>query len=203
MQNNDSLIILIDINKHNVFNNLAQNIKKYIKHSEHIKAVCLASYDTVDGVCSTGCYWENSKTIYKDEMSIDFIRKNWEKKTKKKDITHDVIMNITPRTDQFLFSASSPYEIIYYCNSVNQSIKNIYWAGVDWKMCVRDRPIGYCEIINCYKNNLFQQKINFRTNKNLIATFNHIPAENSKIIDCNLQDNWVETEKHNEWIYQV
>lgn len=204
----NSLIIIIDVWKHKKFDNLAQNIKTYIENSEHIKSICLSSYDpsyTESTVCCDDQYWENSKQIFTEEISIDFIRKNWSKHTKKQNITHDTIMEINPRKDQFVFSAANPYEIIYYCNSVNQSIQNIYWAGVSWDLCVKNSPVGYCEIINCYKSNLFKNNINFRTNKKIITTIDGIDTNNLDTLnfkDCEALDGWVE-QNNNEWLYKI
>ena len=199
----NSLIIIVDLWQNEKLNNLAQNIKEYIENTEHIKSVCLSSYFNVTNICSSDHYWKNSKKLFNDIIEIDAIRKNWIERTKEKNITHSTIMSIKPRNDQFFFSASSPFEIIYYCNSTNQSIRNIYWAGVDWRICIRDRPVGYQEIINCYKNNFFKNKINFRTNKTLIATNKELDSADLNFIDCEPCNNWIETDVPNEWIYKI
>ena len=209
MQNQNSLIIVIDVHNHKPLDVLAQDIKDYIENKEHIKAVCLATYNykSADKICCSGKYWKNSKEIFNDTISIDFIRQCWNSNTIEKNITHDLLMDIEPREDCFFFSASSPFEIIYYCNNVNQSINSIYWAGVDWKHCVKTKPVGYNEIINCYKSNLFKNNISFHTNSKLIATRKGFDTKNLDTMNfsgiCEPQDNWALTDDSQEWLYKI
>lgn len=175
-----SLAIIIDCWANNGYNsaqtknyeNVLHNIAEQIKNNEFIKSVAIASYANEGDFCSfEDQFIKNSLDFFVNETKWDILRNLW-KNAKfgydKDFFTHNIIKEIKFRDNQCVFSVFNNLDILYYCNFINPSIRNIYFFGQSWNVCVKDRPVGWLDVSTLNYHNLFSKKINLLTSKKCV-----------------------------------
>ena len=218
MHDKNSLIIIIDLFNEKVLDGLTKNITEYISNEQHIKSICLSTYTynplslRVQQVAVPKKVYDNGVRLFVNKNPLVKVKNDWQESTVSANPVDNRsnLTNITERSDQLIFGAGNALDIVYYCNSVNQCINTIYWAGCAWNRCVESRPVGYSEIINFYKNNMFKNKIEFRTNKNLLLTdiADDLSNKGDEILvmptDLDIVDNWsVANDNTGDWVYNL
>ena len=161
-----------------------QRIVDFVSTDE-VGAVALATYstNTLNQVEKDEPFYSNSQQIFCDNTQVDAIRRQWNDHIPVyTELTDPVITDMTLRNNQFGFVALHPLQILYYCNSINPSIENIYLTGFMWDKCVKDRNVGYVELNALNRANMFSRKQNIFVKSDLTDALNGPVAFN---------DDWV------------
>lgn len=165
-----SLVIIIDCWDSAKTQNridMMTNIRKFCFDTPSVKAIGLATYISLrsEQVAIEEPWTPNSKELFHDTITWDFLRKNWENTEFVPDgKTHEIIQTMPIRPDQVQFSIWNTLQLMYYCNSINTSIQNIFLLGIAWEVCLQYRPVGWKEIHSANEANLFTTKKNIFSN---------------------------------------
>jgi hypothetical protein len=157
------------------------NIVRFLDKTESITTVILATYN-----CKTERYTPNS--VWADNNMTLFKNPQRSKITDLKaafDLLYEHSPNDDPpeQTDPIIWNYINPkkcqiamnwwWELEYYL-LLHSEIKNIYFFGSAWELCVRFRPLGYQSIIE------ENPSINILTNSNCILYEKQLPSTNIK-----------------------
>jgi hypothetical protein len=176
---------------HQIPDQCAANIVDFCKHNTDISAVALASYsiDPNFDAYFDASWIENSKIFFQDETKWDFLRKSWQRiQWNHDDHTHKTIRTMDLRSDQIKFFAISDIQILYYCLHINPSIKNIYFFGSAWDICIKFRPVGWLQLAALSYHNLLPQDIQFKTHRSCVHSITEY--------NLDIGSPWVSTEQH-------
>ncbi len=176
-----SLVILIDCWDGNyglppgkTSDELMNNIKDFCINTPQVKAIGLATYNDISNdMCLPEEPWySESKNLFHDTVSWELMRETWKQTqfVKSQRSTNPIIRDMKIRDDQVQFALSSSLELLFYCNSINKSIENIYVLGLSWESCLMFRPAGWREISNLNKDNMFFTKKNILSNLTCTVT---------------------------------
>ena len=152
------------------YRNCMQSIKTQCETNPWIKSIAIASYgDSDNQIALEQPWWNTAKDFFFNETKWNQLRRNWQSVEHiDKTSTHEYVRTIAPRSDQVIFCAFDILHIMYYCNFINPSIRNIYFFGSTWDKCVKIRPVGWAEVSSLNHHNLFQTNQNLLTNQNCI-----------------------------------
>jgi len=187
-----SLALLIDCWKDmptidkQTYNNTIKNIVSFCQYNKFIKSVALATYytNTDNGLSLDECHFSQSEQLFYNEINCKFLKDIWNSISwLTPSQTHPLIANMNLRADQIKFSVFDALQVLYYCNSVNKEIENIYICGFEWDLCVKIRPAGWAEFLHLSRLNLFKKIPNIIVNKKCIGGAgldkNFIPDQNN------------------------
>lgn len=161
-----------------------KNIKQYCVDNTSIKTIVLSSYNSFDGVSLHQPYWNNSNELFNSETRFDQLKQEWcNANFEDEPGTVPELLENWTRPDQFLMSAFSSLQILYYCNYVNKDIDKIYFFGRAWDVCVKYRPVGWMEIDSLNFHNLFHTKQTLLTRSGCVCD-----TENKLV--SHFDDNW-------------
>jgi hypothetical protein len=174
-----SLAILIDCwddssisetakeNHHQFINNIVD----FCGNDTEISAIALAGYskNTEFDLYYEESWIANSNEFFVNETKLDFLRKSWKNIRWDYDSkNHPAIRNMIVPDPKIKFTVFNTYDILYYCNCVNDSIENIYFLGMSWDMCVRDRPVGWLQIASLQYHGFLTKDMTLRTNQKCV-----------------------------------
>lgn len=173
-----SLAIIIDCWEHNDYTQsqndrykkICQQIKHKIESDASIKAIAIYTAGNGNQTRLESPYYETSLDFFVDTTRWDTLRKSWRSITPAGEefSTDSIIRSINLRDDQVVFNVHRDLDILYYCNSVNQTIENIYFFGQYWDKCVKYRSVGWYQINALNLHNLFRTKKNLLTDVNCV-----------------------------------
>jgi hypothetical protein len=151
--NQPSLVVIIDCwnvdNPHLAAT--ARNIRNWVETDPNVAAIAVASYVGLDNrqIYQEEPGWSTGKDFFHDTCQWQTLRNIWEETEHMPGVnTHPVISGIKPRADQRMFVAWRDLQVLYYCNYINPSIRNIYVVGQAWDVCVKFRSVGW-EKLKC------------------------------------------------------
>lgn len=146
---------------------LIPNIKEFCRKKEEIKTIVYSSYCIHGTIESTSPGYNTSTDIFSKETKFDVLRQEWNLVCDKcPSMTHTDLQSDWHRPDQIVLSMFSTTQLLYYCNSINTNIDKIYFFGVAWDVCVKNRPTGWMQINSLNYHNLFH------TNKQILSVPN-------------------------------
>jgi hypothetical protein len=152
------------------YNSVMTSIKNFCERDHNIQAIALASYGNDNNhVSCVDPGWDNAKQFFVNETKLDFLRKMFNSvSASNQEFTHPTIRDIKLRSDQVIFTAFNELQILYYCNNINPSIKNIYFLGAQWEMCVKNRPVGWLQVAGLLYHNMFSSTKNLLTRRDCV-----------------------------------
>jgi len=152
------------------YRNCMQSIKSQCENNPWIKAIAVASYGNANNqIFIEQPWWNTAENFFFNETQWDRLRNTWLSFDHVDRLgTHEYIRTIETRSDQVIFCAFDILHIMYYCNFIDPSIRNIYFFGSTWNRCVKIRSVGWAEVSSLNHHNLFQTKQNLLTNQNCI-----------------------------------
>jgi hypothetical protein len=188
--NQPSLVVIIDCwNTNNPQSaTTACNIRTWCETDPNVVAIGVASYHGMDNlkIYQEEPWWSAGKSFFYDTVRWETLRNIWkEPKHVPGARTHPVISAIKPRTDQRMFVMWHELQVLYYCNTINSSIKNIYVVGQSWDNCVRSRPVGWITL-QCLNNINF-----FNSAKQILSRKDCILGDDSQPVE-QVQTPWTE-----------
>ena len=184
---NSSLVILMDCWKTPVFKenkNITQlqlyeekilYIKNFCEKNSFVNTIGLATYSGRNSFVDrqNNYYFESSKNIFYDTTQWELLREVWRETVVEHDKcseTHPTIMDINAPHIYEKFFIWHPLQLMYYCNNVNSSIKNIYIVGFAWDVCIKYRPLGYTNILTTKKLGYLPNILNIASNTKCTLT---------------------------------
>ena len=152
------------------YRNCMQSIKLQCESNTWIKAIAVASYGNANNQISVEQpWWNTAENFFFNETQWDRLRNTWLSFDHvDRPGTHEYIRTIETRPDQVIFCAFDILHIMYYCNFIDPSIRNIYFFGSTWDKCVKIRSVGWAEVSSLNHHNLFQNTQNLLTNQDCI-----------------------------------
>ena len=166
-------------------------IRDFCQHNDSIKAVALASFSlspnrVTQRICETDEPWySNTKKLFKNTSKIPRLENWWHGLYRDTASTTDARITGMPlREDQVGFFLLDPLQLIYYCNCVDPSIKNFWFFGGAWEVCVKTRPVGWYQLAAFQKNKFFV------TEKNFYTRLSCVTGENRKV-RLKIDDPWM------------
>lgn len=176
LYNRPSMAIIIDCWKDfesDIQRQTMKNIQKHCFDNPWITTIGQVSYIgmTNELVAAEDPWFTNGKELFYDTVRWETLRRLWEHpKFVRETVTHNLILNMPIREDQIQFSFWDNLQLLYYCNHINPSIKNIYLFGFAWDNCMKARSLGWVEVQNLNTYDLFISKKNIFSN--LTCTLN-------------------------------
>jgi len=161
-----SIVVLIDcwgeihpITAHNIQNQqkLYDNILKEIPKILNLTAVVLSTYHTTEHNNSSNQYYMQSADLFYNAQPIAYVREMYQQlnyeiiNSAANQVTDPKILNKLWQVPQL--AMTHPYQLEYYINHVVPHVKNIFFFGQAWNLCVKKRPIGYSPILELIKWN--------------------------------------------------
>jgi hypothetical protein len=185
MLDQPSLIIIVDCWSHSRldeprYHEILDNIKNFCEHNTNVVAISLISYIENSIISWEDPWTNNSKELFYSTTRWETLRNIWDTTRFTQTIkTHETISNMSVRKDQAIFSTWHILQILYYCNHINSSIKNIYLLGKSWTSCLENRPVGWKELYCANMYDMFTHKKNILSRKSCILG---IPGEEIPLI---------------------
>jgi hypothetical protein len=183
-----SIVVLIDCwnrpsknssaNNTNLLEQMIENILKEISNIPDLSAVILATYESVEYKNSNNRYYTQADELFNTHQPIAYVRDIYQnlnygnysqKATNSKILEHDFPVN--------QLAMVNPYQIEYYIQMVVPHVKNIFFFGQSWNLCVKHRPIGYESISKLIKWNHLSRDTKLFTLNNCILDFDTITNE--------------------------
>lgn len=177
--NRPSLALIIDVYKTcdpkhvDYYNSVIDNIRDFCKNNHNITAVAMAAYNGVDltTIHREQPWYDNGRQLFYNEIRWETLRKIWSNHNHVDgNITHPGIVDMLLRPDQVQFSVFSDLQVAYYCNSINDSIRNIYVIGTMWGHCIQDRPAGVVQLDIMRRHKMFYNDITLLSHADCVAT---------------------------------
>jgi hypothetical protein len=167
----ESLLIIIDpwegktLDQNQIRQNLCQKIINRSSLIPNLRAVVLSSYETTDYLYDPSEYHKNSADLFFNNQPLISIRKQFKETyldnaAEKSCRTHRLIYNHIWSVNQY--AALETWQIVYLLNrTFHRRVKNIFYAGLFWDYCIKDRPVGWKEILSYSNEGLISPEINF------------------------------------------
>ena len=127
-----------------------QNIINKVESLPNLTAVILATYQTHEYANSNNLYYQKSTDLFHTSQPIPYVKEIFENldygwsRTSGVMETDPGILNHTWPVPQIAMVHT--YQLEYYLNRVVPHVKNIFFFGMAWNICVQHRPVGYFNI---------------------------------------------------------
>lgn len=180
-----SIVVLIDCWENSinvdVLDTLTKNILSTVPTIPNLGAVILSSYDTDDYLIDN-LYYKNSKDLFYLEQPIDSI-KRWYMQT-----LIDASSQLKSTTDAGIlhrkwecpqYAMFNELQLEYYINHVVSDVRNIYFFGMSWSMCVRSRSIGWESVSKLIKFNHLHENTKLYTIENCVLDADFSDADDN------------------------
>lgn len=169
-----SLAVVVDCWKNANYENYHDtmvNIREFCTTNQQVESVALTTYRSNDPVTNEPVpndrvfvdqpWWNNGRDFFYNETKWDFFRRIWDSKINDPEThTYDIVANMPLRSNQIGFVAFDTTHILYYCNFINPGIRNLYFCGGAWEMCLRHRPTGWMQVQTLNYHKMFHQPVN-------------------------------------------
>jgi hypothetical protein len=143
------------------------NIKNFCETNPYVHAIGLATYH-VDNTLIIGQeepWYSNARELFYSTTRWEKLRRNWtDTKFDHVSHTHKIVRDLNLRADQTQFLVLDTDQLVYYCNHVYTIIENIYVFGIASDVCLECRPLGWRELTNLNRYNLFTTPKNILSN---------------------------------------
>jgi hypothetical protein len=145
--------------------------------NQSIKAVANASYWGYNyDVWQENPWYAESDFLFNQTTKWDFLREDWkrfnfrdlENTQQKIRHTSPIIKNMKARTDQLQLNIFNTLQLIYFCNYVNPSIRNILLMGQAWSICLKNRGVGWDEINYVIQYDMFTHPMTLITRQDCV-----------------------------------
>lgn len=138
---------------------LYHNILQTIPLIPDLAAVVLATYhssEMLDPHMRNNRYYSNSYDMFFEKQPLMYIRQQYAASMLASDThghlkTDSSILNAIWPSQQFAMVA--PWQLQMYINTIIPHVKNIWFMGMHWNMCIEDRPLGWETIAKMIKFN--------------------------------------------------
>ena len=174
------------------YKKVMQQIHDTCRDDLTIKSIALATYvpDHHDQVYTMEPRWyEQGKDFFYDSVLWNEIASAWNRTNcHAVSGTSPVVRDMVMRDDQVGFTMFDGLQLLYYCNYINPSIRNIYFFGATWPGCIQYRPVGFHNVQNLINHNMFHNEITLLTRTDCVhfSVEGMTPNSAWKEIDKNL-----------------
>ena len=165
----------------NQHNQCVANIVDFCRLDENIQSVALSTggfpFSDISGESSDTPWLTVGQQLFYDRVGkFNSLRPLWKNTTLSwRYCTHPLIRYMPLRNDQIGFAVFNSSQLLYYCNYVNPSIRNIWICGFTWDICVKYAKTGWLELSGLINANMFRTNPNILINLDCIGGVAHQP----------------------------